>query len=109
MESMTKAVIWYVAFVFSTTLHEAAHAFAALKGGDPTAYEGGQVTIDPTPHIRRSPFGMVVVPILSLIVMGWPRGVCSRRSSGRRSSCPSICCIPDRRIVERVSSGAPDP
>ena len=34
---------WFVVFLFSTTLHEAGHAFAAYKLGDPTAYEGGQV------------------------------------------------------------------
>jgi hypothetical protein len=32
--------IWFVAFLFSTTVHEAMHAFAAWRLGDPTAYEG---------------------------------------------------------------------
>lgn len=35
--------VFYGVFLFSTTLHEAAHAWAALKGGDTTAYKGGQV------------------------------------------------------------------
>lgn len=35
------ALLYFVAFLFSTTLHEAAHAWAALRGGDPTAYLGG--------------------------------------------------------------------
>ncbi len=65
---------WYLAFLFSTTLHEAAHAWAAWKLGDDTAYRGGQVSLDPTPHIRRSPFGMVVVPILSYLAGGWMIG-----------------------------------
>lgn len=58
-------LIWYLVFVFSTTFHEFAHAALAYRGGDLTAYEGGQLSLDPLPHIRRSPFGMVVVPILS--------------------------------------------
>lgn len=65
---------WYIVFLFSTTLHEAAHAWTAYKLGDDTAYRGGQVTLDPTPHIRRAPFGMVVVPILSYIFGGWMIG-----------------------------------
>lgn len=62
--------IWFVAFVFSTTCHEAAHAFAAKLGGDLTAYEGGQVSLDPLPHMRREPLGMLVVPILSFLLNG---------------------------------------
>jgi hypothetical protein len=33
--------ISYVAFLFSTTCHEAAHAFVAKRGGDSTAALGG--------------------------------------------------------------------
>jgi hypothetical protein len=58
-------------FLFSTTLHEAAHAWAAKLGGDLTAYHGGRVTLDPRPHIRREPFGMVVLPLLSVVTSGW--------------------------------------
>jgi Zn-dependent protease len=65
---------WFVVFLFSTTLHEAAHAFIALRLGDPTAYHGGQVTLNPVPHVRREPFGMVVVPVLSFFMGGWMFG-----------------------------------
>src|SRR5271155_4146749 len=67
-------VIWYIVFLFSTTCHEGAHSLAAKIGGDTTAFEGGQVTLNPIPHIRRSPFGMVVVPILSFALGGWMIG-----------------------------------
>ena len=67
-------ILWFATFVISVTLHEAAHAFVALKLGDRTAYLGGQVTLDPRPHIRREPFGMVLVPILSLVFLGLPMG-----------------------------------
>ena len=66
--------IWYLAFVFSTTCHEAAHALVAQRGGDPTAYVGGHVTLDPLPHIVRSPFGMLVIPVISYLFNGWMMG-----------------------------------
>ena len=69
--------IYYVVFLFSTTLHEAAHAWAAKLGGDLTAYHGGQIALSPLPHIQREPFGMVVLPLLSLLLSGWPIGYAS--------------------------------
>jgi Zn-dependent protease len=72
--NLALATVWYAVFIVSLTFHEAAHAFAALKFGDPTAYYQGQVTLDPVPHIRRSPFGMVIVPIVSFILGGWMIG-----------------------------------
>ena len=77
MGDLVGGLVWYVAFVLSTTLHEGSHALAAKLGGDPTAYEGGQVSIDPVPHIRREPVGMVVLPIISLVIIGWPFGFAS--------------------------------
>ncbi len=68
------ATVWYVVFIVSLTFHEAAHSFIAFKLGDPTAYYHGQVSLDPIPHIRRSPFGMVIVPIISYIFGGWMIG-----------------------------------
>ena len=69
-ETLALGFIWYVAFLFSTTCHEAAHAFVAKLGGDATASLGGQVSLNPIPHILRSPFGMVVIPILSFLFSG---------------------------------------
>lgn len=65
---------WYIVFVCSTSLHEAAHAFLAWKLGDKTAYYGGQVTLNPVPHIRREPFGMVIIPLISFLIGGWMVG-----------------------------------
>src|ERR1051325_7912392 len=67
-------LVWYVVFLFSTTCHEAAHALAAKLGGDLTAFHGGQGSLDPLPHIRREPFGMVIFPILSYAMGGWMIG-----------------------------------
>ncbi len=74
MEQITFGLIWYVAFLFSTTCHEAAHAFVAHRLGDSTAHDGGQVTLNPVPHIRREPLGMVLVPIVSFLAGGWMIG-----------------------------------
>ncbi len=65
---------WYIVFLFSTTVHEASHALAALKLGDDTAHRGGQVSLDPTPHIKREPIGMVVVPLISYYFSHWMIG-----------------------------------
>lgn len=77
MTELSQALVYFIVFLFSTTLHEAAHAWAALRGGDRTAYDGGQVSLDPLPHIRREPFGMVVLPLLSALLTGWPMGFAS--------------------------------
>ena len=77
MPNLGEALVYYAVFLFSTTLHEAAHAWAALRGGDLTAYRGGQVSLDPIPHIRREPFGMVVLPVISVLISGWPFGFAS--------------------------------
>jgi Zn-dependent protease len=69
-ESLVFAFIWYVAFLFSTTCHEASHALVAKLGGDDTAAQGGQVSLNPVPHVKREPWGMVVIPLLSYFLMG---------------------------------------
>lgn len=68
-------LVWYVVLLFSTTLHEAMHSYVSKWGGDGTAHS--QATLNPIPHIQRSPFGIVVVPILTFILskgnslIGW--------------------------------------
>ena len=74
---LSDGLMYYFVFLFSTTLHEAGHAWAAKRGGDLTAYHGGQVSLSPVPHIRREPFGMVVLPLLSVALSGWPFGFAS--------------------------------
>jgi Zn-dependent protease len=71
---LVTAFLWFVAFLFSTTVHEAMHAWAAYRGGDATAYHGGQGSLSPIPHIRREPIGMLVVPLLTAFTQGWALG-----------------------------------
>ncbi len=74
-ELLVLGFISYVAFLFSTTCHEAAHALVAKMGGDETAAMGGQVSLNPVPHVRREPWGMIVIPLISFVAMhamfGW--------------------------------------
>ena len=55
--------------LFAITIHEAAHGWAALKLGDPTASQMGRITLNPIAHI--DPIGTILFPIM-LIVMRAP-------------------------------------
>lgn len=68
MDLLAKLPLWMAAFLLSLTCHEAAHALVGRLGGDDTA--AAQVTLDPLPHIRREPFGTLVVPIASFFLQG---------------------------------------
>ena len=48
MDELSLGIVFYAKFVFSVTLHEASHAWAAKRGGDPTAYESTGHNIVPT-------------------------------------------------------------
>ncbi len=73
-EKIAEFAIWYVVFLFTLSLHEGGHALVAWLGGDDTAYRGGQVSLNPWPHIRREPFGTVMVPLLTFMWSGWMMG-----------------------------------
>ncbi len=64
-----------VVLVFAFSVHEAAHADAAYRLGDPTAYMLGRVTLNPAKHL--DPVGSVVMPLLALVsgypLLGWAR------------------------------------
>jgi Zn-dependent protease len=74
-DQLLHGLVAYIVLLLSLTVHEAAHAWTALHGGDPTAYLGGQVSLDPRPHIKREPFGMVFAPLLFFfmggMMIGW--------------------------------------
>ncbi len=69
------SIFFYVVFLFSTVCHEAAHALVAKLGGDMTAYHGGQVTLNPMPHIQREPFGLGLLPIISVLFNAYSGGL----------------------------------
>ena len=56
--------IWAIPVVFSITVHEAAHGYAARHFGDNTAYVLGRITLNPLKHI--DPVGTILMPLLLL-------------------------------------------
>jgi Zn-dependent protease len=64
-------LIAYLVFLFSTTLHEFGHAKIGDRLGSRLAADHGLVTLNPIAHIKRSPFGMVLMPILGVLFFNW--------------------------------------
>ncbi|HEY4382078.1 MAG TPA: site-2 protease family protein [Acidobacteriaceae bacterium] len=64
-----------VVLVLAFSVHESAHAYVAMRLGDPTAYMLGRVTLNPLKHV--DPWGSVVVPAISLLyggfLIGWAK------------------------------------
>ncbi len=72
------ASTWIIPVLLAVTLHEAAHAYAAWKLGDDTAFRKGRVTFNQLKHV--DPFGTVLLPALLLIMrapflFGWAKPV----------------------------------
>lgn len=63
--------------VFSLTVHESAHAWAADRLGDPTARLQGRVSLNPAVHV--DPVGTLLFPILGMVtgapLLGWAKPV----------------------------------
>lgn len=74
-------IVYYIAqfsvFILALSIHEAAHAFASNKLGDPTAKMLGRLTLNPVKHI--DPIGTILLPIIAVItrfpVIGWAKPV----------------------------------
>lgn len=58
--------------LFSMVAHEYAHGYAALREGDPTAYQLGRLTMNPLRHI--DPFMTVILPLLTYFTWGFAFG-----------------------------------
>jgi len=65
----------YVVLLFSLSVHESAHAWTALKQGDPTAQSLGRISLNPLAHIDI--IGTVVMPLLMIFtgvpLLGWAK------------------------------------
>lgn len=64
-------LIGYLVFLFSTTLHEFGHAKIAARLGSGFAADQGLATLNPVAHMKRSPFGMMAMPLLGVLMMNW--------------------------------------
>jgi len=67
--TIIEGIISLFVVLFAITVHEASHGWAALKMGDPTAYQLGRITLNPIRHI--DPIGTILLPLM-LIIMGAP-------------------------------------
>jgi Zn-dependent protease len=63
--------------VFSLTVHESAHAWAADRLGDPTAREQGRVSLNPVAHVDL--VGTLLFPLIAMVtgapLLGWAKPV----------------------------------
>jgi len=82
--------LYMIVFLFSLSLHEAAHAWTAERFGDSTGRYLGRVTLNPLAHI--DPLGTLLFPALAFFtnapMFGWakpvpwdPRNVKDRRKA----------------------------
>jgi Zn-dependent protease len=64
-----------VVLILAFSVHECAHAWTAMRLGDPTAMMLGRVTLNPLKHL--DPVGSVLFPLISLVygnfLVGWAK------------------------------------
>jgi len=64
-----------IVLVLAFSVHESAHAYMAMRLGDPTAYMLGRVTLNPLKHL--DPIGSVFLPLIALVyhwpLIGWAK------------------------------------
>ena len=69
------AVVQVLILLMAISVHEAAHAWTALRCGDSTAYEQGRVSLNPLRHVDL--FGSLLVPAILAFsggpVFGWAK------------------------------------
>lgn len=66
-----------IVLISSLSVHEAAHAFAADRLGDPTARQLGRLSINPAVHV--DPIGTLLFPLIAFLtnvpLIGWAKPV----------------------------------
>ena len=71
---LVTGLLWFLAFLFSTTVHEAMHAWGRAAAAIRPRITAGKVSLSPIPHIKREPIGMLVVPLVTALSQGWAIG-----------------------------------
>ena len=70
-------LVAFSVLIVSLTVHEAAHAWSADQLGDPTAREGGRLSLNPVVHV--DPVGTLLFPLIALMtglpLIGWAKPV----------------------------------
>lgn len=76
-EVIANVLIVVVGFVLSTTVHEWAHAWTAVRLGDSTPADQGRLTLNPAAHV--DPLGTLLFPAIGVVMggmlFGWARPV----------------------------------
>ena len=74
---LTQVLIVLVVLIASLSVHEAAHAFAADRLGDPTARHLGRLSLNPVVHV--DPIGTLLFPLIAFLtnvpLIGWAKPV----------------------------------
>ena len=77
MEDLPLKLTLFAVLLVSLSIHEAAHAWAADRLGDPTARLLGRLTINPVAHI--DPIGTLLLPGIAILtglpIIGWAKPV----------------------------------
>lgn len=74
---ISSIVLAFIGLLLALTVHEASHAWAAFRLGDPTAKHLGRLSLNPIVHI--DPIGTVLLPLLAMStgapLLGWAKPV----------------------------------
>jgi len=75
LDDLLRLVIWFPVFILAICVHEAAHAWAAWRLGDPTGVAQGRLTLNPKAHL--DPLGtiMFIISTLTGFGFGWAKPV----------------------------------
>lgn len=76
--SIGELILYFVAFIFSLSVHESAHALTSYWFGDDTARLQGRISLNPMAHI--DPIGTLLIPLLGFLrggisLIGWAKPV----------------------------------
>ena len=67
----------FAVLIFSLTVHESAHAWAAWRLGDSTAQQLGRISLNPVVHV--DPVGTLLLPLIAFTtgapIIGWAKPV----------------------------------
>lgn len=64
--AIVAAVLGYLCFLATVMFHETGHALMAMLLGRREAYPAGGICWNPLTHMRRSRFGLAIMPLISL-------------------------------------------
>ncbi len=79
--SIPELILYFIAFIFSLSVHESAHALTSYWFGDNTGRSQGRISLNPVAHI--DPIGTLVIPLVGFLsvaqglppLIGWAKPV----------------------------------